>query len=87
MRYVEENSGGGNEWSHGHHHHNKNKKLKDDSDSHDTSDKRSRASLELDAVPNGSKEDKVTQQRSVPRKVSCLVGITKYGITKLPTCD
>ncbi|XP_022156063.1 IAA-alanine resistance protein 1 [Momordica charantia] len=68
VRYVEENSGGGNEWSHGHHHHNKNKKLKDDSDSHDTSDKRSRASLELDAVPNGSKEDKVTQQRSVPRK-------------------
>ncbi|XP_008389136.2 IAA-alanine resistance protein 1-like isoform X1 [Malus domestica] len=38
VRYVEENSGGTNAWSHGHHHHHhhkKSKKLKDDNDSHD----------------------------------------------------
>lgn len=71
MRYVEDNSAGGNEWSHGHHHHHKNKKLEDDSDSHDTTDKKSKARFELDAAPNDSKEDKVTPQQSVPRKVSC----------------
>ncbi|KAM0961038.1 hypothetical protein ACFX2I_020364 [Malus domestica] len=37
VRYVEENSGGTNAWSHGHHHHHhkNSKKLKDDNDSHD----------------------------------------------------
>ncbi|KAI4357399.1 hypothetical protein L6164_001348 [Bauhinia variegata] len=36
VRYVEDNSGGYNTWTHGHHchHHNSNKKLKDDNDSH-----------------------------------------------------
>ncbi|XP_027191651.1 IAA-alanine resistance protein 1 isoform X2 [Cicer arietinum] len=35
VRYVEENSGGANSWTHGHHHHNHNskKKLKDDNNS------------------------------------------------------
>ncbi|KAJ1430552.1 Zinc/iron permease [Sesbania bispinosa] len=35
VRYVEENSGGANSWTHGHHHHNHNskKKLKNDSNS------------------------------------------------------
>lgn len=37
MRYIEDNSGGTNAWSHGHHHHHhkKSKKLKDDNDSPD----------------------------------------------------
>ncbi|XP_023550023.1 IAA-alanine resistance protein 1 isoform X2 [Cucurbita pepo subsp. pepo] len=68
VRYVEDNSAGGNEWSHGHHHHHNNKKWKDDSDYHDTTDKKSKAKLELDAVPNNSKEDKVNPQRSIPQK-------------------
>ncbi|KGN50777.1 IAA-alanine resistance protein 1 [Cucumis sativus] len=67
VRYVEDNSEGGNDWSHSHHHHHKNKKLKDDSDSHDTTDKKGRAKL-LDGVPNDSKEDQGTPQKSVPRK-------------------
>lgn len=67
VRYVEDNSEGGNEWSHGHHHHHKNKKLKDDSDSHDTTDKKARAKL-LGGVPNDSKEDQCTPQTSVTRK-------------------
>jgi len=71
VRYVEDNSAGGNEWSHGHHHHHNNKKWKDDSDYHDTTDKKSKDKLELDAVPNNSKEDKVNPQRSIPQKVSC----------------
>lgn len=34
VRYVEENSGGSNSWTHGHHHHNHNSKKKlDDSNS------------------------------------------------------
>lgn len=70
VRYVEDNSEGGNEWSHGHHHHHKNKKLKDDSDSHDTTDKKARAKL-LGGVPNDSKEDQCTPQTSVTRKVNC----------------
>ncbi|XP_038892402.1 IAA-alanine resistance protein 1 [Benincasa hispida] len=64
VRYVEDNSEGGNGGSHGHHHHHKNKKLKDDSDSCDTTYKKSRAKL-LDGLPNDSKE---APQRSVPQK-------------------
>ncbi|WVZ22505.1 hypothetical protein V8G54_001049 [Vigna mungo] len=47
VRYVEENSGEANSWTHGHHHHNHNskKKLKDDN------------------FPNDAKEDRLLDER------------------------
>ncbi|XP_027342430.1 IAA-alanine resistance protein 1 isoform X2 [Abrus precatorius] len=63
VRYVEENSGGANSWTHGHHHHNhqKKKKLKDDNKStiHLPSDK---------ASHDSSKGDNSAQSESSLRK-------------------
>ncbi|KAI4313619.1 hypothetical protein L6164_026582 [Bauhinia variegata] len=70
VRYVEDNSGGANTWSHGHHHHhhNSNKKLKDDNDSHANSQSESlkaddspesKSSLRKRVSSTGAKDDKL----------------------------
>ncbi|KAK7368550.1 hypothetical protein VNO80_10577 [Phaseolus coccineus] len=55
VRYVEENSGEANSWTHGHHHHNHNskKKLKDDD------------------ISNNAKEDRLLDERKEDDEVSC----------------
>jgi len=55
VRYVEENSGEANSWTHGHHHHNHSskKKLKDDD------------------ISNNAKEDRLLDERKEDDEVSC----------------
>lgn len=55
VRYVEENSGGTNSWTHGHHHHNHNskKKLKDDNSCTDN----------LQSESSNAKEERLQDER------------------------
>ena len=84
VRYIEDNSGGANEWSHGHHHHNhKNSKiLKHDSDGNDKIEQQpgneksgsiSKMSSEEKVLNGGSDNyligEKQTQSESLLRKV------------------
>ncbi|XP_024027409.1 IAA-alanine resistance protein 1 isoform X2 [Morus notabilis] len=63
VRYVEDNSGGSNAWSHGHHHHHhkKSKKLKDDDDSSDDAQSNSSNGKDVKVSENSS-EGKVTDE-------------------------
>ena len=62
VRYVEENSGGANSWTHGHHHHNHNskKKLKGDNSS----------SANLQSESNNAKEERLIDERKEDDQVS-----------------
>ncbi|TKY59759.1 IAA-alanine resistance protein 1 [Spatholobus suberectus] len=55
VRYVEENSGGANSWTHGHHHHNHNskKKLKDDNSS----------TVNLQSKSSNAKEERLLDEK------------------------
>lgn len=55
VRYVEENSGGTNSWTHGHHHHNHNskKKLKNDNSCTDN----------LQSESSNAKEERLQDER------------------------
>jgi len=70
VRYVEENSGEANSWTHGHHHHN-HKKLKDDNISNDAKEDRLLDERkEDDQVSCDSlKEDNPSKSETVLRKV------------------
>ncbi|KAG5029297.1 hypothetical protein AAZX31_05G127100 [Glycine max] len=63
VRYVEENSGGANSWTHGHHHHNHNskKKLKGDNSS----------SANLQSESNNAKEERLIDEIKEDDQVSC----------------
>lgn len=65
VRYVEDNSGGTNTWSHGHHHHHhkRSKKLKDDNDSPDDVQSNS-TNGKGEQVLEKSSEGKVTNEVS-----------------------
>ena len=95
MRYVEDNSGGTNAWSHGHHHHHKkSKKLKDDDDSHNdvqsksstgedrtAGEKSSEGKVSDEVLHDSLKED--AQNGYHIRKVSYMKLVFKRMITSL----
>ncbi|KAM2558898.1 hypothetical protein TB1_010307 [Malus domestica] len=92
VRYVEENSGGTNAWSHGHHHHHhhkNSKKLKDDNDSHDDLQSESSngkdgrkltKSSDGEVTADGLNDSLIenTEQDSHIRKASSLVGFLVF---------
>jgi len=72
VRYVEENSGEANSWTHGHHHHNHNskKKLKDDNFSNDAKEDRLLDERKDDQVSSDVlKGDNPSQSETLLRKV------------------
>ncbi|XP_039069516.1 IAA-alanine resistance protein 1-like isoform X2 [Hibiscus syriacus] len=83
VRYVEENSGGGSDWSHGlhHHHHKSNKKLKNDADvaAHDNS-------LQPDISDDSSNADKASQPEIRKRKSSAGTSDGKSDIDPADDC-
>ncbi|GFZ15744.1 ZIP metal ion transporter family [Actinidia rufa] len=70
VRFVEDNSGGANEWGHSHHHHHKNsKKLKHDSDDNDKIEQQS-DNKKSGSISKMSSEEKVLDKGSD----DCLIG-------------